>query len=136
MVRPQPPQQPIKDRKTFGIAVQNGRPRQFEKMGRHVESGLGPAGKPGVGERIKESGFIPFHGPGHLGRGHMVDCQGPRRVTPPLEIRFAGERDEMHSEPILSRRYPALSARSKRKSQLRRLWLEPFRPPRTVTEMR
>src|SRR5260370_27559651 len=107
MMAPQPPQQAIKDRKAIGVAVQDGRLRQFDEFGRYVESALRGFERRCCRRWLEQFGPVALHRPLHLGRRHMMQHKSASGLPPAFEIGLAVEDHEMHR--TLSSPYSAVS---------------------------
>ena len=96
----QPPQQPIQHRKPLGIAMQDGRLREFDEFRGDIEGGLERAqwgfGRQRFGCGCELLRLVAPHDPWHAGWLDLTQHQRSRRCAPAFEIGFAVERDEMH----------------------------------------
>src|ERR1700738_1744596 len=101
------PQQAIEDRKALGVAVQDGRLRQFDEFGRYGESALRGFERQCCRRWLEQFGPVAVHRPFHLGRRHMMQHQSASGLPPAFEIGLAVEDYEMHR--TLSSRYSAVS---------------------------
>src|SRR3984957_20572056 len=94
MIAAQPPQQPVEDRETLAVAMQDRDLRQFDEPGRYAERAIQRLQR--RSRWFEQFGRVTGHAPYHVGWLYAVERKRARGVPPAFEIGLAVELDEVH----------------------------------------